>query len=185
VLLLVDVMGWPAQEVATLLETSLASVNSALQRAREKMRSLYGLLERQTGGVADRAQRELVDRYVRAWESKDLDGFVALLRDDAKFAMPPRREWYEGRDSIRGFFASVWGSYDGFRLMPTGANGEPAFGLYSYSKAGSLWKAHSLQLLSIQDQEISCLTAFLQPLSARLFGAFGLPQTLPSLNAPD
>ena len=57
------------------------------------------------------------------------------MRDDAKFAMPPRREWYEGRDSIRRFFASVWGSYDGFRLTPTGANGGPAFGLYSYSKA--------------------------------------------------
>ncbi|HEY3621323.1 MAG TPA: RNA polymerase subunit sigma-70 [Roseiarcus sp.] len=185
VLMLVDVMGWPAQEAATLLETSLASVNSALQRAREKMRSLYGSLERQTGAVADRAQRDLIDRYLRAWESKDLDGFVALLKDDAKFAMPPRREWYEGRDSIRRFFASVWGSYDGFRLVLTGANGEPAFGLYSYSKAEGLWKAHSLQLLSIRDGRIAALTAFLQPLSPRLFEAFRLPQTLPASNAPD
>ena len=184
VLLLVDVMGWPAQDVAALLETSLASVNSALQRAREKMRSLYGSLERQTGAVPDQAQRDLIDRYVRVWESKDLDGIVALLRDDAKFAMPPRREWYEGRDSIRRFFASVWGSYDGFRLTPTGANGGPAFGLYSYSKAEGLWKAHSLQLLSIGDDGVSALTAFLQPLSSRLFEAFRLPQTMPSSNKP-
>ena len=112
------------------------------------MRSQYGSFERQ---ASDETQRALIDRYVRAWESADLDGFVALLRDDAKFAMPPRRQWYEGRDSIRRFFASVWGLYDGFRLTPTGANGEPAFGLYSSSKAEGLWKAHSLQLSSIRE----------------------------------
>ena len=179
VLMLVDVMGWPAHEAASLLESSLASVNSALQRAREKMRSQYGSLERQTG-VADKAQRALIDRYVRAWETADLDGFVALLRDDATFAMPPRREWYEGHDAIRRFFANVWAAYDGFRLAPTGANGEPAFGLYAYSKAEGLWKAHSLQMLSIRDGGISALMFFLQPLSLRLFEAFQLPQTLPS-----
>ncbi len=108
VLMLIDVMGWPAHEAASLLESSLASVNSALQRARDKMRAQHGSLERQTG-VADKTQRALIDRYVRAWESADLDGFVALLKGDATFAMPPRREWYEGRDAIRRFFANVWG----------------------------------------------------------------------------
>jgi RNA polymerase sigma-70 factor, ECF subfamily len=182
VLMLVDVMGWPAHEAATLLESSVASVNSALQRAREKMRSQYGSFERQ---ASDETQRALIDRYVRAWESADLDGFVALLRDDAKFAMPPRRQWYEGRDSIRRFFASVWGLYDGFRLTPTGANGQPAFGLYAFSKAEGLWKAHSLQLLSIHDGGIAALTFFLQPLSSRLFEAFRLPETMQSSSTPD
>ena len=180
--MLVDVMGWPAHEVATLLESSVASVNSALQRASEKMRLQYGSFERQ---ASDETQRELIDRYVRARESGDLDGFVALLRDGAKFAMPPRRQWYEGRDPIRRFFAGVWGSYDGFRLTQTGANGEPAFGLYAYSKTEGLWKAHSLQLLSIHDGGIAALTFFLQPLSSRLFEAFGLPQTMQSSSAPD
>jgi RNA polymerase sigma-70 factor (ECF subfamily) len=181
VLMLVDVIGWPAHEAATLLESSLASVNSALQRAREKMRSQYGSFERQ---ASDQIQRDLIDRYVRAWESADLEGFVALLRDDAKLAMPPRRQWYEGRDSIRRFFATVWGSYDGFRLMPTGANGQPAFGLYSLSKSEGLWKAHSLQVLSIRDDRISALTFFLQPLTFELFEAFRLPQTMQSSDAP-
>ncbi len=72
------------------------------------------------------------------------------------------------------------GAYDGFRLTRTGANGEPAFGLYAYSKAEGLWKAHSLQMLSIRDGGISALMFFLQPLSLRLFEAFQLPQTLPS-----
>jgi RNA polymerase sigma-70 factor (ECF subfamily) len=183
VLMLVDVMGWPAQEAASLLESSLASVNSALQRARERMRSQYGSMERQTG-VADQAQRELIDRYVRAWEDADLDGFVALLRSDAKFAMPPRRQWYEGRDAISRFFAHVWGSYHGFRLAPTRANGEPAFGLYSYSKDEGLWKAHSLHVLSIRDDGISALTFFLQPLALGLFDAFRLPRTMQTPSAP-
>ena len=168
-LLFVDVMGWTAAEVATVLGTSNAAVNSALQRARETMRAHGADRVRDSAETDD---RELVDRYVRAWESRDLDGFVDLLREDAIFSMPPRLEWYVGRDTIRRFFAGIWPAYGDFRLTVTHANGGPAFGLYA---AG---RSHSLQVLTLSGGRIATLHAFLQPTSDALFPRFGLPATL-------
>jgi RNA polymerase sigma-70 factor (TIGR02960 family) len=142
-LLLADVLGWSAIEVAAVLD---ASVNSILQRARAKLAGLD--VDARPVPLADEQQRSLLDRYVRAWESLDLERFIALLKEDAICAMPPWREWYRGSGSIADFFASVWPAYRGFRLVPIGANLQPAFALYSLGAEGR-WNAHCLHLLSL------------------------------------
>ena len=177
-LLLSDVVGWSAQEIASLLGGSVASVNSALQRARATMHSSYGSDASSTRTVEDADHRVLLDRYVRAWESSDLEALVDLLKEDATYSMPPRRQWYHGRDAIRWFFGHVWKSYGRFRLMRTEANDQPAFGLYTLANAAAGWNAHSLQVLSVQDDRISALTMFMKPLSVTLFPAFRLPLVL-------
>jgi RNA polymerase sigma-70 factor (ECF subfamily) len=174
-LLLADVLGWSALEVAAVLESSVASVNSALQRARAKLATLDS--DARPAPIADEAQRSLLERYVRAWESADLDRFVALLKEEAVYAMPPWREWYRGRDSIAAFFGAVWPAYRGFKLVPTGANLQPAFALYTLGAEGR-WNAHSLQVLSLDRGGIATFTAFMQPLAQRLFPAFRLQTVL-------
>ena len=177
-LLLSDAIGWSVQEIASLLGGSVASVNSVLQRARATMHSRYRTDASPTRAAQDADERLLLDRYVCAWESTDLDAFVNLLKEDATYSMPPWRHWYHGRDAIRWLFANVWKSYRGFRLLPTCANDQPAFGLYTRSNESTGWNAHSLQVLSVQQKSISALTMFMQPLSATLFPLFRLPLTL-------
>ena len=174
-LLLAAVLGWSAIEVAAVLDASVASVNSALQRARAKVATLDR--DARPAPMADEHQRSLLDRYVRAWESADLERFVALLKEDAISSMPPWREWYQGRGSIGDFFGAVWPAYRGFRLAPVGANLQPAFALYSLGAEGR-WNAHSLQLLSLDKDGIAALTMFMQPLAQRLLPAFQLPTVL-------
>jgi RNA polymerase sigma-70 factor (ECF subfamily) len=178
ILILTDVMDWSAAEVATLLGGSVASVNSVLQRARATMRSRYGEDESQARSVADPDPGRLLDRYVQAWESTDLDGFVSLLKEEAIYSMPPWRQWYSGREAIGNFFGTVWKSYRGFRLLPVGANAQPAFALYTLATEPRLWNAHSLQVLSIRNDQIARLTLFMKPLALELFPAFRLPLTL-------
>jgi RNA polymerase sigma-70 factor (ECF subfamily) len=172
VLLLADVMGWSSIEVASVLDASVASVNSALQRARAKLAAIDRDVRQ--APMTDEHQRSLLERYVQAWESADLERFVALLKEDAVYAMPPWREWYRGRGSIGDFFGAVWPAYRGFRLVPVGANLQPAFALYTLGAEGR-WNAHSLQLLSLDRDGIATFTAFMQPLAQRLFAAFQLP----------
>jgi RNA polymerase sigma-70 factor, ECF subfamily len=174
-LLLADVLGWSAIEVAAVLDASVASVNSALQRARAKLATLDR--DAQPTPIADEHQRSLLERYVRAWESADLERFVALLKEDAIYTMPPWREWYQGRGSIADFFAAVWPAYRGFRPVPVGANLQPAFALYSLGAEGR-WNAHSIQLLALKPDGIAALTMFMQPLAQKLFAAFQLPTVL-------
>lgn len=127
-LILADVLGWSAAEIASLLGGSTASVNSQLQRARQGLRSRYPDRAAATHPREDDAQQQvLLERYVRAWESPDLEAFVDLLKEDASYSMPPWRQWYQGRDPIRAFFGQVWKGDGGFRLMPVGANSQPAF----------------------------------------------------------
>lgn len=176
-LILSDVIGWSIPEIVSLLGGSAASVNSVLQRARETMRSSYGRdAHRKSKDDAD--QRALLNRYVQAWESTDLDGFVKLLKEDATYSMPPWRFWYSGRDAIQSFFGTVWKSYRGFRLLPVGANAQPAFALYSRANESGGWNAHSLQVLSLQGESIAALTMFMKPLTATVFPAFRLPLVL-------
>jgi RNA polymerase sigma-70 factor, ECF subfamily len=174
-LLLADVLGWSAIEVAAVLGTSVAAVNSALQRARAKLATLDR--DARPTPIADELQRSLLERYVRAWESADLERFVALLKEDVVYSMPPWREWYRGRGSIADFFRAVWPAYRGFRLVPVGANLQPAFALYSLGAEGR-WNAHSVQVLSLDKDGIATFTAFMQPLAQRLFPAFQLPTVL-------
>jgi RNA polymerase sigma-70 factor (ECF subfamily) len=173
VLLLRDVLGWSATEAAQLLDVSVASINSALQRARATLDSRY---TSERVAKPDESRRALLDRYLETWEAADLDGLVALLRHDAVLRMPPYREWYAGRAAIRGFFGHAWSLYNGFRLVPTAANAQPAFGLYSRRLPSAEFHAHSLQVLTVRGAEIEVVTNFK---SSRLFAAFGLPPVLP------
>jgi RNA polymerase sigma-70 factor, ECF subfamily len=172
VLLLADVLGWSAIEIASVLDASVASANSALQRARAKLATIDRDVRQ--APMTDECKRSLLERYVQAWESADLERFVALLKEDAVYAMPPWREWYRGRSSIGDFFGAVWPAYRGFRLVPVGANLQPAFALYTLGAEGR-WNAHSLQLLSLDGDGIATFTAFMQPLVHGLFAAFQLP----------
>ena len=177
ILLLRDVVGWSAHDSALLLDISLAAANSALQRARDTLRKQFPGGRPVVSPAPDKKQRALLDQYVRAWESGDMDRFVALLKEDAVYSMPPLSEWYRGREAIRNFFAGVWDSYGGFHLIFTAANGRPAFGVYSREPDASEWRAHSIQVLELQSDAIAALTLFKDP---GLFAALGLQPTLPA-----
>ena len=181
VLMLCDVLGWAAAEAAELLGGTTTSINSALQRARETLSKRYPDGRPQTMTKPDPAQQKLLGRYVKAWETLDVDGFVSLLKEDATYTMPPLPQWYTGREAIRTFFAFAFGLYESFRMMPTNANGQPAFAAYSRKAGESAWTAHSLQVLSLDlDGEISTLTLFVKPEVERLFEKFKLPLVLPN-----
>jgi RNA polymerase sigma-70 factor (ECF subfamily) len=169
-LLLNDVVGWSAAESARLLDSSVAAVNSALQRARATLEER--LPERQPGiaiGASD-AQRVLLERYVRAWESTDVDGFTALLKEDAVMSMPPWRQWYCGRPAIAAFFVRTarFGGHAPFRLVPTAANRQPAFAFYSRWQSPE-WRFHSIQLLTLHRDTIAAMTSFVMPALASVF----------------
>jgi RNA polymerase sigma-70 factor (ECF subfamily) len=178
VLLLCDVLGWAAAEAATLLGGSTASINSALQRARETLAKRYPHGQPLAAPKSDPAQQKLLGRYMQAWEGLDLDRFVALLKEDATYTMPPLPQWYLGREAIRSFFAVVLKGYGGFRMVATAANGEPAFAAYSRKDVSAPWTAHSIHVLTFEHQAISRLTLFYKPDGPRLFDAFGLPLML-------
>jgi RNA polymerase sigma-70 factor, ECF subfamily len=175
VLLLRDVLGWSAAETAAQLEASVASVNSALQRARAQLRARFPGGRPEAQPAPDREQQALLERYVRAWELADLDGFVALLREDAVVAMPPWPHWYAGQEAIGAFF--TWVSRPGgpgpFRLVPTGANRQPAFAAYAAEEGA--WRAHAIQVLTLRDGAIAGVVSFREP---GLVAAFGLPEVL-------
>ncbi|HUC66366.1 MAG TPA: sigma-70 family RNA polymerase sigma factor [Stellaceae bacterium] len=178
-LLLCDVLGWAAAEAATLLGGSTTSINSALQRARETLAKRYPEGRPPLASPLNPAQQSLLGRYVQAWEGLDLDDFVALLKEDATYTMPPVPQWYAGRQAIRAFFDWVWKAYGGFRLIPTAANRQPAFAAYSRTGADASWTAHSIHVLTLEHDMISRLTFFVKPTGPRLFHAFGLPLILP------
>jgi RNA polymerase sigma-70 factor (ECF subfamily) len=173
------VLGWAAGETATLLGGTAASINSALQRARETLGKRYPAGRPAAAPQPSAAQQELLGRYLKAWEGHDLDGFVALLKEDATFSMPPWPQWYAGRTAIHAFLAVVWKSCGSLRLVPTAANGQPAFAVYSRTGADAPWAAHGIQVLALDRDRISTLTLFAPPAGPRLFSAFGLPLTLP------
>src|SRR5215471_6288479 len=131
VLMLCDVLGWAAAEAATLLGGSTASVNSALQRARETLGKRSTEDQPLKASPVDATQKELLGRYLQAWEALNVADFAALLKEDATYVMPPTAEWYAGRAAIRAFFDWALKRYQGFRLVPTGANRQPAFAAYS------------------------------------------------------
>jgi RNA polymerase sigma-70 factor (ECF subfamily) len=183
VLLLRDVLGWSAAETAGLLDTSVASANSALQRARATLEKRFPSGQPAALPTPDDQQRELLDRYIRTWEEADLDGFVSLLRDDAILSMPPWPHWYRGREAIRTFFDWAWrshgrmpyGPHQFSRLIPTAANRQPAFAVYRRDPETSEWRAHMILLLTLRGDAIASLIAFRDP---HLFASFGLPVVL-------
>jgi RNA polymerase sigma-70 factor (ECF subfamily) len=178
-LLLCDVLGWTSAESATLLGSTTASINSALQRARDTLAKRYPDGASVAARRPDPEQQDLLHRYLNAWESHDVDGFVALLKEDATFAMPPWLQWYVGREPIRSFIGVAWKTCGGLRLVPIAANGQAAFALYDHSGQDGQWSAHAIHVLTIRDHAISAVTAFLPPTGPDLFPAFGLPMFLP------
>jgi RNA polymerase sigma-70 factor (ECF subfamily) len=176
-LLLSDVLGWSAAEIAQLLDSSVPAVNSGLQRARGTLATQEPAPALSAPSVGA-AEKRLLERYVAVWEGFDLEGFVALLSDEARLVMPPFPQWFVGREAIRAFNRNVWRAFAGYRLVPTSANGQPAFGLYARMTAEGPWLAHSLQLLALDGDRITGLTFFLRPDGPRLFPLFGLPSEL-------
>jgi RNA polymerase sigma-70 factor, ECF subfamily len=173
-LLLRDVLGFSAAETAALLDATLPSVNSALQRARATLSARPPDSDALGGRLTDARQQSLLERYQRAWREADVDGLVALLRDDVVWSMPPWRQWYVGRAPVRAFLA--WAlPPDGsrrHRLVPTAANGQPAFGHYRAAVETATWQAFAIQVLVIHGAQIASITHFVNPV---LFEAFGLP----------
>jgi RNA polymerase sigma-70 factor (ECF subfamily) len=176
-LLLNDVLGWTPVESARLLDSSVAAVNSALQRARMTLDARLPGPPPVVAAASD-AQRALLDRYVRAWEDTDLDGFTALLREDAVMSMPPWKQWYRGRAAIAAFFGFTGrpGGHAPFRLVPTAANRQPAFAFYSRWQSAE-WRFHSIQVLTLDERAIVAMTSFVMPALAPVFD---LPVVLPT-----
>jgi RNA polymerase sigma-70 factor (ECF subfamily) len=176
VLILCEVLRWRAGEVAELLETTVASVNSALQRARATLEA-SGVSAEDTAPASDVLQSELLMRYVDAFERYDLDALVSLLTADAKQSMPPYEMWLSGRDDILAFWSGAGLGCRGSRLVRTvAANGAVAFGQYRPSASGTGFEPWALQIFEISDGGIAQITSFLT--TARLFPLFGLPDRL-------
>jgi RNA polymerase sigma-70 factor (ECF subfamily) len=180
VLILRDVMGFEASEVADLLDVSVPSVTSALQRARVSMRALAsGPKPRAPEAPESKETAALLARYVDAWEAPDAGRLVAVLRDDVVFTMPPLPLWFQGRASIQLFLDQHLFSAESrrpFRLVATRANGGPAFAVYQADDAG-VFRPGALHVLSIADGEIAAIHDFLV-FDGELFERFGLPLAL-------
>jgi RNA polymerase sigma-70 factor (ECF subfamily) len=174
VLILCEVLRWKASEVAELLETSVASVNSALQRARATLETSDVGVDR---AELDEADRELLSRYVAAFEAYDIEALTSLIHEDATQSMPPFDLWLSGRDDIFEWWLGPGIGCRGSRVIPTvAANGSPAFGQYKPSETGSGFDPWALQVLEVSDGRIVELTFFLD--TDRIFPLFGLPPRL-------
>jgi RNA polymerase sigma-70 factor, ECF subfamily len=173
VLILCEVLRWKASEVAELLETSVASVNSALQRARATLETANIV---DTAPTVDEADADLLARYVKAFQAYDIDALTSLIKEDAVQSMPPYDMWLHGRDDILTWWLGPGIGCRGSRVIPTtSANGSPAFGQYKPSEAGG-YEPWALQVLEVADDGIAELTFFLDTDS--LFPLFGLPPRL-------
>jgi RNA polymerase sigma-70 factor (ECF subfamily) len=172
VLILREVLRWKAEEVAELLGTTVASVNSALQRARS---TLAAGDVNEPAQPMDDEQRALLARYVDAFERYDMDSLTSLLHEDASWSMPPYELWLRGHRDISAWCLGAGIGCTGSRLVPTAANGSPAFGQYRPSGSGG-YEAWSLQVLEISDGRITGISFFLD--TPQLFPIFGLPLRL-------
>jgi RNA polymerase sigma-70 factor (ECF subfamily) len=178
VLILCEVLRWKASEVAELLETSVASVNSALQRARATLEASNVSASDPVASL-DEDGRDLLARYVEAFERYDMEALTALIREDATQSMPPYDLWLRGRDDIFAWWLGPGIGCRGSRVIPTvAANGSPAFGQYKPSPSGDGYEPWALQVLEISAGRIVELTFFLD--TETLFPLFGLPARLDS-----
>jgi RNA polymerase sigma-70 factor (ECF subfamily) len=172
VLILCEVLRWKASEVAELLETSVASVNSALQRARATLEASNVSSDAQLS--VDEADAELLARYVEAFERYDMDALTSLIHEDATQSMPPYDLWLAGRDDILAWWVGPGIGCLGSKVIPTtAANGAPAFGQYKPSESGDGYEPWALQVLEIENGKIVEFTFFLD--TERVFPLFGLP----------
>src|SRR5713101_1184078 len=175
ILLLREVLEWPAVDVAEWLHLSVPAVNSALQRARRALQQLHEGSEAPLAEPGPHVQ-DLLDRYVALWEQADIPGLVALLREDAWFTMPPLPVWLQGRAAIATELSTrirIPGRH--WRLLPTRANGSPAFGLYRQEAQADSYQLFGLMVLGVVEGQIANMVTFLELSS---FSSFALPPTL-------
>jgi RNA polymerase sigma-70 factor, ECF subfamily len=178
VLLLRDVLGFEPAEIAEALDSTPASIYSALQRAHKAIddhlpeRSQQATLR----SIDDERLREVTERFAAAWEANDVDALVAMLTEDAAITMPPRPSWYRGRDAIAAFLAKTpMGPGERWRVVPISANGQPGLAMYGLEDDGR-WYAHAIQTITLDPEGlITEMTAFLDPSVLR---HFGLPHEL-------
>jgi RNA polymerase sigma-70 factor (ECF subfamily) len=175
VLILREVLRWKAEEVAELLDTSVPSVNSALQRARATL-AMSNITASDPAPAMDEDQRTLLARYVDAFQRYDMSALTSLIQEDATQSMPPYEMWLSGRDDILGWWVGPGAACRGSRLIPTTANGTPAFGQYRPGGPDGSYEPWSLQVLEISDGGIAGFTFFLD--TETLFPLFGLPMRL-------
>jgi RNA polymerase sigma-70 factor (TIGR02960 family) len=176
VLILRDVLGFHASEVADMLGSTVESVNSALKRARASLhRRQPHPCHQPPPIVGSPAEEAIVAKFTHAWESADVDALVALLTDDVFVSMPPMPFEYQGRDAVARFCASLFGAGRRFDLVPTRANGQPAFGAYLRTPGG-IRHGTGLYVLSLTGDRIGAMTRF----EASVLPSFGLPRSLPS-----
>jgi RNA polymerase sigma-70 factor (ECF subfamily) len=202
VLILREVLGFSAKEVADTVDTTVASVNSALQRARAAVDERVGERSQQKTlrSLGDDGIKRLVTRYVDAWERNDVEAFAAMLTEDATFAMPPLSSWYRGREAIAAW-AAGWplsGAWR-WRTVQTTANGQLALGFYAWNEDDGFYRPFALNVLTLRGDQVSDVTAFIarsaaprdpeiferypdEPVDAdramAMFGRFGLPAQL-------
>jgi RNA polymerase sigma-70 factor (ECF subfamily) len=178
VLLLRDVLGFSAREVADTLEATPASVYSALQRAHKTVDERLPEQSQQATLLAlgDERLAELVERYIDVWERGDVDAMVAMLAEDARLTMPPRATWYSGRHAVAAFLRG-WplAGNQSWRIAPTRANGQPAFGHYLWDDHSGGFVPHHVCVLTLRGDRVEELTAFLTP---EVFRSFGLPDEM-------
>jgi RNA polymerase sigma-70 factor (ECF subfamily) len=177
VLILRDVLGFHASEVAGMLDSTVESVNSALKRARASLQRHQpsGAGREPPPAAGSPAEDATVAKFVSAYESADLDALVAMLTDDVFVSMPPMPFEYEGRDPVARFCASLFGAGRRFDLVPTRANGQPAFGAYLRAPTGTR-HGTGLIVLTLTGDRIRAMTRF----ETSVFPWFGLPRSLPS-----
>jgi RNA polymerase sigma-70 factor (ECF subfamily) len=178
VLILRDVLGWSAKDTASLLETTVTSANSAVQRARTTLRHRLGerRTEWRTEPEPSAEERELLRRYIEAHERADVDALAALLREDVRLTMPPHPTWFEGRAAI--LVASKQGfdpTFGDLRSVPACANRQPGVAHYLRAPGETQFGALAIDVLRIEDGRIDEITSFVDP---ELFAAFGLPSVL-------
>jgi RNA polymerase sigma-70 factor, ECF subfamily len=171
-LIMREVLRFSAEETATTLEMSAASVNSALQRARSTMAKIAPAETEPLDG-ADAEQRRLVDSYVAAFERYDMEALTSLMHQDVVMSMPPFDLWVSGPDQVAAFMLGTGSECRGSKLVPTAANGLPAFGHYKPTGEPGVFTPWSLMVLEIERGALSGLNFFLD--AARLFPKFGLP----------
>ena len=178
-LLLCDVLGFPVAEAAVMLGASVASVKGALQRARATLEARRpAAARRRVPRAGSAAERDLTRRFADAFAADDIDGLVGLLTDDAWLTMPPAPHQYQGAAAIASFLraSAAWRAGRRFRLAPTRANTQPAFGCYLLEGREPVARPAGLVVLTLDGDRISVITRFLE---APLLDRFGLPQTLP------
>jgi RNA polymerase sigma-70 factor (ECF subfamily) len=180
VLILREVLGFSADEVAKALETTPAAVYSALQRAHKAVEERFPEQSQQETlrSVGDEGVREIVDRYVDAWERHDVEAVAAMLTEDATIAMPPIPTWFRGREAVSAFLArGPLAAGQSWRIVPSHANGQLAFGHYLLDEEGGAYVAHHLVVITLEGPRVAEITAFLL---SDLFSYFGLPDQIRS-----